>query len=148
MRVFKATGTTAVIASGMAIIFPLLSYPICYEFWPEKAGWVALLIFLAMLTLTVVAWRQQLFSRLIFDEQKGVIEQRGISPFILAFSAVDSVSIEADPSSDFPPYGSIKIVGTTGETYLVREVFFGTTTQTTAIIERFNTLFPGQVHET
>jgi len=147
VHVFKATVAIAVIASGMALIFPPLAYAVGHEFWPEYAGWAALSIFLAMLAITAAAWRQWLFGRLVFDERLGVIEQRGISPFRLAFSSVKSVGVQADLRSDDPPYGSIKIVGTTGETCLVREVFFGTTTQTTAIIQLVNTLFPGQVHE-
>ena len=147
VHVFKATGAVAVIACGMAFIFPLLAYAVGREFWPEYAGWAALSIFVVMLVITTTAWRQWLFGRLVFDERMGVIEQRGVSPFRLAFSAVKSVGVQADLRSDDPPYGSIKIVGTAGETCLVREVFFGSTTQTTAIIRLVNTLFPGQVHE-
>jgi hypothetical protein len=147
VHVFKATVTIAVIASGMPLIFPPLAYAVGHEFWPEYAGWAALSILLAMLAITAAAWRQWLFGRLVFDERLGVIEQRGVSPFRLAFSAVKIVRVEADLRSDDPPYGSIKIVGATGETYLIREVFFGTATQTTAIIQLMNTLFRGRVHE-
>lgn len=147
VHVFKPTSTIAAIASGMALIFPLLAYAVGHEFWPEYAGWAALSLLLAMLAITAAAWRQCLFGRLVFDERLEVIEQRGVSPFRLAFSAVKGVGVRADLRSDAPPYGSIKIVGATGETWLVREVFFGTATQTTAIIRLVHTLFPGRVHE-
>lgn len=148
VHVFKATAAIAVISTGMALLFPPLAYAVVLEFWPEYAGWAALSILLAMLAITVAAWRQCLFGHLVFDERLGVIEQRGVSPFRMAFSAVKVVKVQADLRSDDPPYGSIKIVGATGETCVVREVFLGTTTQTTAIIRLVKALFPGRVHET
>lgn len=148
VHVFKLTGLAIVGASFMALIFPTLTYAISHEFWPEYAGLATLSVLLAMLAVMAAAWLQQRFGRLVFDERLGVIEQRGVSPFRLAFSAVKSVGVQVNLQSDYPPYGSIKIVGATGEVYRVREEFFCTTTQTIAIIQIVCNVFPGKVHET
>lgn len=148
VHTFKATRIVAWIASGMSLIFPILAYAVVHDFWAEYAGWSALSVMLMMLVITISAWRQQLFGRLVFDERLGIIEQQGVSPFRIALSAVKSVEVEVDLRDDAPPYGSIKIIDVDGETYQVREVFFGTTTQTIAIIQLAKSLLSGKVHET
>jgi len=148
VHIFKTTETIAWLACGMAFIFPVLAYAVCQESWPGYAGWIALSVFLGMAVVTAAALRQSVFGRLVFDEYRRTIEQRGASPFRLQFSTVARVEVSADIQGDDPPYGSVRIIGSSGEAYRIRDEFFGTASQTIAIIQLASILFPDKVHET
>jgi len=146
IEVYRPVGNVVIIACGMMIIMPPLSFMVVYEFWPEWAYIVMFMTFVGTAGLALAAWIAFRTSILLIDRERGVIRQQGPGSFELSFSNVSSVRIVNDGKSDYPPFAFI-IISAVNIDFKLNYLFFGSGFQTDRIRQTLQEIFTTRVNE-